>query len=156
MPDYKERYIGSDAIERLYGSEQNAIDRFALKYYESENIRREQSTKEWQKKNPDTVPMTKAVLNSFLLEVEEAERNPESFRKKNADKLGKIASELGLKLGLESKSKEPAENKQEEAFQPPREMKKGKLIDPDVGSDQNNVQDSTKKSKIHHSSRDDR
>lgn len=152
MPDYKERYIGSDAIERLYGSEQNAIDRFALKYYESENIRREQSTKEWQKKNPDTVPMTKAVLNSFLLEVEEAERNPESFRKKNADKLGKIASELGL----ESKSKEPAENKQEEAFQPPLEMKKGKLIDPDVGSDQNNVQDSTKKSKIHHSSRDDR
>lgn len=156
MPDYKDRYTGSDAIERLYGSEQNAIDRFALKYYESENIRREQSTKEWKKKHPDTVPMTKAVLNSFLLEVEEAERNPESFRKKNADKLGKIANELGLELGLESMESEPIKNKQEETFQPPREMKKGKLIDPDVGSDQNNVQDSTKKPAIHHSGWDDR
>lgn len=156
LPDYKERYTGPDAIKHLYGSEQNAIDRFALKYYEAENIRREQSTKEWQKKHPDTVPMTRAVLNSFLLEVEEAKRNPESFRKKNADKLGKIASELGLELGLESKSKEPVENKQEETFQPPREMHKGKLIDPDIGSVRNNVQDSTKKPAIHHSSWDDR
>ena len=88
--------------------------------------------------------------------MEEAKRNPESFRKKNADKLGKIASELGLELGLESKSKEPVENKQEETFQPPREMHKGKLIDPDIGSVRNNVQDSTKKPAIHHSSWDDR
>ena len=63
--------------------------------------------------------------------------------------MGQIASELGLELGLESKSKEPVENKQEETFQSPREMRKGKLIDSDVGSDRNSVQDSTKKSKIH-------
>ena len=40
--------------------------------------------------------------------------------------MGQIASELGLEfglgLGLESKSKEPVENKQEETFQPLREM----------------------------------
>ena len=57
---------------------------------------------------------------------------------------------------MESKNEEPVENKQEETFQPPREMKKGKLIDPDVGSDRNNVQDSTKKSKIHRPERSDR
>lgn len=61
--------------------------------------------------------------------------------------MGQIASELGLELvlelGLESKSKEPVENKQEEAFQPPREMKKGKLIDPDIGFDRNNVEQCT-------------
>ena len=45
------------------------------------------------------------------------------------------ASELGLGLGLK-----PVENKQEETFQTPRKMRKGKLIDPDVGSDRNNVQ----------------
>lgn len=145
LPEYRERYTGPNAIEHLYGSEQNAIDRFALKYYEAENIRREQSTKEWQKRNPDTVPMTKAVLRKFAETVRQAAENPESFREKNADKLKKIASELGL----ESKSKEPVENKQEETFQPPREMRKGKLIDSDVGSDRNSVQDSTKKSKIH-------
>ena len=70
--------------------------------------------------------------------------------------MGQIASELGLELGLESKGKEPVENKQEETSQPPREMRKDKLIDSDVGSDRNSVQDSTKKSKIHHSERDDR
>ena len=74
--------------------------------------------------------------------------------------MGQIASELGLEfglgLGLKSKSKEPVENKQEETFQPLREMKKGKLIDPDIGFDRNNVQDSTKKPAIHHSGRDDR
>lgn len=155
----KDRYEGHAAIERLYGSEQDAIDRFALKYYEAENIRRKQSTKEWQKRNPDTVPMTRAVLNSFLLEVEEAKRNPESFRKKNADKLRQIASELGLGLGLKS-----VENKQEETFQTPREMRKGKLIDPDVGSNRNNVQYSNRndmqnsvgKPGINRSGRDDR
>ena len=76
----------------------------------------------------------------------------------------KIASELGLELGLESKSKEPVENKQEETFQPPREMHKGKLIDPDVGSDRNNVQYSNRndmqnsvgKPGINRSGRDDR
>ena len=40
--------------------------------------------------------------------------------------MGQIASELGLEfglgLGLESKSKEPVENKQEETFQPLREI----------------------------------
>ena len=66
--------------------------------------------------------------------------------------MGQIASELGL----ESKSKEPVENKQEETFQPLREMKKGKLIAPNVGFDQNNVQDSTKKPAIHHFGWDDR
>ena len=66
--------------------------------------------------------------------------------------MGQIASELGL----ESKSKEPVENKQKETFQPPWEMKKSKLIDPDVGFDRNNVQDSTKKPAIHHSGWDDR
>lgn len=70
--------------------------------------------------------------------------------------MGQIASELGLELGLESKGKEPVENKQEETFQPPREMRKDKLIDSNIGFDRNNVQDSTKKPAIHHSSWDDR
>lgn len=95
LPEYKEMYTDPNIIVCLYGSEQNAIDRFALKYYESENIRREQSTKEWRKKHPDTVPMTRAVLRQFAETVRQAAEDPESFREKNAEMLKKIASQMG-------------------------------------------------------------
>ena len=91
--EYKERYKGRDT-EPLYGTEKDAVEKYALKYYEAENIRREQSTRRWRRKHPDKVPMTKAVLRNFLQSVEEASLDPDAFREQHSKELVKIAQDL--------------------------------------------------------------
>ena len=93
--EYKERYKGRDT-EPLYGTEKDAVEKYALKYYEAENIRREQSTRRWRREHPDEVPMTKAVLRNFLQSVEEASRDPDAFREQHSKELIKIAQDLDV------------------------------------------------------------
>ena len=42
----KDRYYGTDVIERIYGLVENAYTRFETKYYESENIRKQEAAAE--------------------------------------------------------------------------------------------------------------
>lgn len=84
----KDRYFGTDVIEKIYGSVEDAYTRFETKYYKSENIRkREAAVEKMQTCAPGEGPewtCAKNVLKTIEL-VESVAKDPTAFPVSNSD-----------------------------------------------------------------------
>ena len=71
------RYEGPDVIERLYGSEQNAIEQYANSYYQAENERAAEAAPK-RKKNQRNNNETKAekTIEEFIRKIEGKAKEP--------------------------------------------------------------------------------
>lgn len=94
----KDRYCGKGVIERIYGSRQNAVDKFEFKYYEAENIRNRENSPEIliaNMKVDDPKQTAEIEMLKMLDFIEDVAERPETFRFHNAKELETLREEFG-------------------------------------------------------------
>lgn len=87
----KTRYQGLGVIERIYGSRQNATDKYAYTYYETENILNRQNDRKWAKAHADEAMATYKQLDDLVRFIEDVADNPDRFRRTHMEELNLLA-----------------------------------------------------------------
>ena len=89
--EYKARYQGTGMIDRIYGSRQNATDKYAYTYYETENILNRQNNLKWKRSHADEAMATYKQLDVLVKFIKDVADNPDLFRRTHMKELNLLA-----------------------------------------------------------------
>ena len=89
--EYKARYQGTGMIDRIYGSRQNATDKYAYTYYETENILNRQNNLKWKRSHADEAMATYKQLDDLVKFIKDVADNPDLFRRTHMKELNLLA-----------------------------------------------------------------